>query len=111
MPVNGSTLLHYTIMVRSVIIEWQIHVDNAYRCVYCSTKRPTLSLKGISQLLIKVGRHACHMDWTRDRRNWSLTADKVQKHPYPQPEGFEWACIHREIYELYQKNRSLGCCT
>ena len=107
---NGSTLSHYTTMVGSVIIDWQIHVDNTYKCAYCRTKRPTLSLKGISQLFIKVGRHVCHMDWTRDRRNWSLTADhdKVQKHPYPQPEGFEWVCIHCEIDELNQKNRSLG---
>ena len=73
-----GTISYYRIMIGSVIIEWQIHVDYVYKVhQLLNKKRPTLSLKGISQLLITDAirwEGMPVMDWTRNRRNWSHRA-------------------------------------
>ena len=70
------------------------------KCAYCWTKRPTFSLKGISQLLITdaIRWESMPVIWIAQKTGeigpiQPLTVDKVQKHPYSLPEGFNWVCI------------------
>ena len=74
-----GSLSYYKIMVGSVIIEWQIHVDHVNQVhSLLNKKRASLSLEGISQLVIPnatkwedlpvmwIGQEA--------KRNWSYRA-------------------------------------
>ena len=48
-----TALSYHKIMMGSVIIEWQIHIDHAYRVhSLLNKKMPTLSLEGTSELFI-----------------------------------------------------------
>ena len=101
-----GTLSYYKIMVGSVIIEWQIHVDCIYQVhLLLKKKRAVLSSQAISQLSIPNA-----IKWTGLPVKWigqelgqigpiEPLTDKVQKQPYLLPRGYEWTCVHREIDE------------
>ena len=103
-------LSYYKIIVGSIIIEWQIHVDCVYQVhLLLNKKKATFSLQGISQLSIldAIKWEGLPVVWIGQEIKQSgpiePVTDKVQRKPYPLPEGFEWICIHREIDELCQE--------
>ena len=109
LEVGRGTLSYYKIMVGSVIIEWQIHVDYANKVrLLLNKKKPTLSLQGISQLLVPdaIRWEGLPVIWIGQEVGEvgpiEPLTDEVKMEPYPLPKGFEWVCIHREIDELHE---------
>ena len=92
-----GTLLYYKIMVGSVIIEWQIHVDYIYQLrLLLRKKQAMLSSQAIDRLVILDA-----IKWTGLPVIWigqeigqigpiEPLTDKVQKQPYLLPKGYEW---------------------
>ena len=96
-----GTLSYYKIMLGSVTIEWQIHVDFAYQVhLLLQKNKAILSSKGISYLSLQQS-----IKWNDLPVVWigqelekigpieSIT-DKVQQQPYSLPEGYEWVHLH-----------------
>ena len=96
-----GTLSYYKIMLGSVTIEWQIHVDFAYQVhLLLQTNKATLSSIGISHLslLASIKWRGLPVIWIGQQLEqigpvlyiYIYIADKVQKQPYSLPEGYEW---------------------
>ena len=104
-----GTLSYYKIMVGSVIIEWQIHVDHVYRvCLLLKKKKAMLSSQAISQFSIPnaVRWMGLPVIWIGQEVEQIgpivPVTDKVEKKPYLLPEGFEWTSIYYEIDKTCQ---------
>ena len=111
-----GTLSYYKIMVGSVIIEWQIHVDYIYQLrLLLRKKQAMLSSQAISQLSIPDA-----IKWAGLPVLWigqeigqigpiEPLTDNVQKQPYLLPKGFEWMHMHSttelaEVNEMFQED-------
>jgi len=73
---GADTLTHYKIRVGSVIITWQIYVDDVYQAYSSLTKRAILiAITGNHSLVnsrsSKLGGATCPMAWTRGGADWS----------------------------------------
>ena len=95
------------IMMGSPIIEWQIHIDHAYRVHSLLNKiMATLSLEGISELFIPNGIKWEGLPFTwigqeeREIGPIQPVTDEVQREPYSLPDGFEWIFISSETPEV-----------
>ena len=105
-----GTLSYYKIMVGSVIIQWQIHVDHVYQVhLLLKRKKVMLSSQAISQFSIPNV-----MKWIGLPVVWigqeveqigpiEPVTDKVEKKPYLLPKGFEWTSIFCEIDKTCQE--------
>ena len=96
-----GTLSYYKIMLGSVTIEWQIHVDFAYQVhLLLQKNKATLSSIGISHLslLASIKWKGLPVIWIGQELEQigpvQPVADKVQKQPYSLPEGYEWVHLH-----------------
>ena len=105
-----GTLSYYKIMVGSVIIEWQIHVDYVYQVhVQLKRKKAILSLQAISQFVIPsaIKWEGLPVIWTGQEVEQigpiEPVIDKVEKKPYLLPKGFEWTSIYRQIDKTCQE--------
>ena len=96
-----GTLSYYKIILGSVTIEWQIHVDFVYQVHLLLQKNiATLSSKGISylSLLESIKWEGLPVVWIGQELEQigpiETITDKVQKQPYSLPEGYEWVHLH-----------------
>ena len=107
---GGGSLSYYKIMVGSVIIEWQIHVNHVYQVrLRLKRKKAILSLQAISQFVIPsaIKWEGLPVIWTGQEVEQigpiEPVTDKVEKKPYLLPKGFEWTSIYCQIDKTCQE--------
>ena len=94
---KGRSLSHYKIMVGSVIIDWQIHVDYIYQLrLLLRKKQAMLSSQAIDRLVIldAIKWAGLPVMWIGQETGQigpiEPLTDNVQKQPYLLPKGYEW---------------------